>query len=161
MNHNKFFITWLHNAHAMEKDLIQTLNAHSYQADNYPEIQDKINKHLEQTEKHADIVEKILIDLGENTSGMKDTIAMAIGSMKGASTGAAEDKMIKNAISEYASEQMEIASYSALIVAAEQLGHNEIVTKLKGILKDEEQMAKWLEKNLPNTVKTFLKDHQE
>jgi ferritin-like metal-binding protein YciE len=161
MDHNKHFITWLHNAHAMETNLIQILESHEEQAEGHPNVREKIAEHLKQTRNHAEIVKRILEDMDEDTSAMKSTMGAVSGMAAGASTAVAEDRIIKNAIADYASEHMEIASYNALISAARELGHEDIIPDLEDILKDEEDMAKWLEANLPKAVITFLQEERD
>jgi ferritin-like metal-binding protein YciE len=156
MEHNEFFIAWLHNAHAMENKLIQVLEEHIDQATDFPEVSSVLEQHLEETKKHAGTVERILRDLGEDTSKVKDTMGNIMGMVTGSSTATAEDRVVKNSIADFAAEHMEIASYKALIAAAEELGHPEIASDLEDILEDEEEMAEWLDDNLPELVRMFL-----
>jgi ferritin-like metal-binding protein YciE len=158
MEHNTYFITWLHNAHAMETNLIKVLEAHEEQAEGYPDVRTKIAEHLKATKNHAEVVKRILEDMDEDTSTMKSAMGNVTGMATGASTAMAKDKLIKNAIADYAAEHMEIATYNGLITAARELGHEEIIPDLEDILKDEKEMADWLEKNLPNAVTMFLEE---
>jgi ferritin-like metal-binding protein YciE len=156
MTHNKLFISWLADAHGMEVELVKVLEAHLEQASDYPDVSAKIAEHLEQTKNHAEIVKGILNDLGEDTSAIKSTMGHLSGMLAGASTTMAGDRLVKNAISDFASEHMEIATYNALLEACKKFGHPEIAEKLEGILADEQEMAKWLEDNLPVAVGEVL-----
>lgn len=158
---NKIFVNWLQNAYAMETALVEVLEAHAKQAEDYPEVESKILDHLEETKSHAQRVKMILENLDEDTAVLKNVSANLSGMVTGASTALSADKLIKNSISDYAAEHMEIATYNALITAAEELGHPEVVKELELILKDEEDMAEWLETNLSKGVKMFLNNQSD
>jgi ferritin-like metal-binding protein YciE len=68
----------------------------------------------------------------------------------------ADDTLVKGALQDHSTEHMEIASYKALIVAADDLGHPEIAETCRGILRDEEAMAAWLDEQLPTIVRETL-----
>ena len=53
-------------------------------------------------------------------------------------------------------ENMEIASYRAIIEAADQLGESEVARVCRQIMADEERMAEWLRDNLPILVREFV-----
>jgi ferritin-like metal-binding protein YciE len=76
--------------------------------------------------------------------------------VQGMMMAAPDDSLIKFALQNYSAEHMEIASYKALIVAAEAAGLTQIATACQEILRDEEQMAAWLEENLPMVVRESL-----
>lgn len=71
------------------------------------------------------------------------------------STATAEDKMIKNSLADYATEHFEIASYRALIAAADAVGEEETARVCEEILKEEE-MAKWVNNEIPRLVKAYI-----
>lgn len=158
--HNKHFVTWLKNAYALENQLVEVLEAHAAQAADYPKVQEKIEAHLKETKVHAEKVGKCLEELGEDPSAVKTAMGKVMGVLAGAGTAMAEDAIIKNAIAEAASEQMEIATYNAIIVAASELGHPEIVKMCEEILAEEEAVAAWLDKNLPSLVTEFLEKQE-
>ncbi len=87
---------------------------------------------------------------------MKD----AIGKM--AATGQAvggmfnSDEVVKGAISGYVFENAEIASYTSLIAAAEQVGDAQGVRILSEIRDQEVAMAEWLLQHLPEVTQQFL-----
>jgi ferritin-like metal-binding protein YciE len=81
--------------------------------------------------------------------------------LQGMSTGAAEDELVKNALSDYAAEQFEVASYRSLIAAAEELGDQETVSACQENLREDEEMARWLEQQLPAVTQAFLRTKAE
>jgi ferritin-like metal-binding protein YciE len=152
-------IGWLNDAYSMEKGQVQVLENHVKDAENQPEIHRKLAEHLEKTRMHADFVKDCVERLGSSTSTMKTAMGNVAGFFQGRSTGASPDELVKNALADYASEHLEIASYRALIVAARALGEQHVVQVCEGILRDEEEMARWLEQNLPMVVQEYLGTH--
>jgi ferritin-like metal-binding protein YciE len=149
-------IGWLNDAYAMEKGLVQVLENHANDVKDRPEMYRMIAQHLEQTKMHAERVRDCVERLGGSTSSVKTAMGSISGFFQGRSTGASPDELVKNALSDYAAEHFEIASYRALIAAARALGENQVVQVCESILRDEEEMARWLEQNLPNVVQEYL-----
>lgn len=149
-------IGWLNDAYAMEKGLVQVLENHADDVKDRPEMYRKIAQHLEQTKMHAERVRECVERLGGSVSTVKTAMGAVSGFFQGRSTGASPDELVKNALSDYAAEHFEIASYRALITAARLLGENQVVQVCETILRDEQDMAHWLEQNLPNVVQEYL-----
>ncbi|HET9211661.1 MAG TPA: ferritin-like domain-containing protein [Thermoanaerobaculia bacterium] len=149
-------IGWLNDAYAMEKGLVQVLENHANDVKDRPEMYRKIAQHLEQTKMHAERVRECVERLGGSVSTVKTAMGAVSGFFQGRSTGASPDELVKNALSDYAAEHFEIASYRALITAARLLGENQVVQVCETILRDEQDMANWLEQSLPNVVQEYL-----
>nr|BBH87608.1 hypothetical protein KTC_23590 [Thermosporothrix sp. COM3] len=149
-------ISWLNDAYGMENALIQVLEHQVKDAKDYPQAQVKIQEHLEQTRQHAQMVKECVESLGGSTSAMKTGMAKLFGQMQAVSTGAARDEMVKNALADCAAEHFEIASYSALIEAAQAAGEPQVAQVCQRILRDEEEMARWLQQNLPAVVQQTM-----
>jgi ferritin-like metal-binding protein YciE len=149
-------LSWLNDAYAMEKGLVQVLENHAKDAKDHPEMHRKITEHLEKTKLHAERVEQCIARLGGSTSTLKTAMGTIAGFFQGRSTGAAPDELVKNGLSDYAAEHFEIASYRALIAGARALGLNDIVQVCEEILRDEEDMARWLDQQLPLMVQEYL-----
>jgi ferritin-like metal-binding protein YciE len=150
---NKLIVTWLTDAHAMETGIVEALEKQVAASADTPMVQAGIQRHLEATRGHVDTVAGLLEGLGEGTSGLKAGMASIGGKVQGMMMGMPEDSLIKFALDDYATEHMEIASYTALIVAAEDAGLTEVATACRRILRDEEEMAAWLADNLPMVVR--------
>jgi ferritin-like metal-binding protein YciE len=80
----------------------------------------------------------------------------AVGLLEGMSTGIFRDELVKNAISEYAMEHFEMASYSSLATAAEDAGLTDIARTCREIYGEEAEMADWLEVHIPELTRTHL-----
>ncbi|MDX2185865.1 MAG: ferritin-like domain-containing protein [Opitutaceae bacterium] len=156
MNNDKQLIAWLNDAYGMERSLAKVLENHVKDSEEYPELRTRLEQHLVETRRHADQVALCLERLGEKPSTTKAVIGSTMGAVQGAASGMFRDEIIKNLLSDYSAENMEIASYKSLVAAADELGHPEIARTCEGILRDEEEMADWLEQKIPMMTRTFL-----
>lgn len=151
-------LAWLNDAHALEKALIPVLKNHADDADRHPHVRERDLEHLKQTRRHVKQVKKCIEALGARPSASKKAIGRLAGVMNSVTTEPFDDEVIRNFLADYAAENLEIASYRALIVAAEEAGHPEIAEICSDILEDEEEMAEWLEQNLPYAVRETLEE---
>jgi ferritin-like metal-binding protein YciE len=149
-------VGWLNDAYALERNLENVLENHAKDAKDFPQVASGIRQHLEETRRHAELVKGLVERLGGSTSAVKTAMGKVSGLFAGMSTGVFPDELVKNALSDYAAEHFEIASYRGLIVAARALGENDVVRVCEQILRDEENMARWLEQNLPVLVQEHL-----
>ncbi|PXY31046.1 ferritin-like domain-containing protein [Prauserella muralis] len=149
-------ITWLNDAYAMEQALEETLRGHAKDAKDEPDVQARIEQHIEETRSQATAVRECIESLGGSVSGAKAAFATMFGSMQGLANKPMGDTMVKNAIADYAAEHFEIATYRALIDAANEVGEQEVSRRLTEILRQEEEMARFLEQKLPGAVKGAL-----
>jgi ferritin-like metal-binding protein YciE len=149
-------VAWLNDAHGMENALIQILEHQIKDAKDYPQVQAKLEQHLEQTRRHAQMVKDCVEMLGGKTSAVKTGMGALFGQMQALSTGAAKDEMMKNALADYAAESFEVASYTALVEAARALGEQQIAGVCQQILQEDAEMAHWLHQNLPSLVQQTL-----
>jgi rubrerythrin len=72
-------------------------------------------------------------------------MAAAKGPLHAVRGGGEQEKMLKNAKTEYFNEHEEIATYLAIEILAEKVGDRETAKLAKGIRREEERMAKFLE----------------
>lgn len=150
-------IAWLTDAHAMELSLAKVLENHAKDADRLPDIRARDEEHLAETQEHARKVERCLQLLGaDKPSSIKNAIGTVMGKMQGAMSGPFGDEIMKNALSDYAAEHMEIACYRSLIFAADELGESDVARICNEILAEEESMAQWLEQKLPDITRMAL-----
>jgi ferritin-like metal-binding protein YciE len=157
MDRNETLIGWLNDAHAMEQSITKVLENHAKDAKDHPQIQARIQQHLEETRRHAELVKGCVERLGGSTSAVKSGMATVMGTVQGMSTGLARDELVKNALQDYSTEYFEMACYKALIAAAQDVGDQETVSVCQQIIRDEEAMANWLDKQLPTVVQETLR----
>jgi ferritin-like metal-binding protein YciE len=161
-NGREHLLDWLRDAHAMEQAAIDILERQESRIESYPDMQRKVREHLETTRRQADRLEETISSLDGDTSLLKQSAARLMGNMSVLMNAAASDEIIKNAIADYTFEQFEIASYRALIAAAEELGETHVAQTCRENLREEEEMASWLENQLPEITRQFLeREHAE
>ncbi|CAA9579934.1 MAG: hypothetical protein AVDCRST_MAG87-3229 [uncultured Thermomicrobiales bacterium] len=153
MADQKLVVSWLNDAYALENGIAEALEKQVAVAADHPAVQSGIQRHLEATKRHAETVKTCLEQLGESPSGVKTTMATLGAKVHGLTMGAAKDDLVKFALNDYATEHMEIASYKAMIVAAQEIGQAEIAAACQGILSDEVAMAAWLDEQMPALVR--------
>ena len=161
MAQKETLLTWLNDAFAMEEGLVETLERQAAHAKENPEVATKIQEHVEQTKKHAELVKASIERLGGSVSTVKSALGNVMGVMQGMSTAATNDTLIKDALSSYAAEHFEIASYKAIKEAANMMEDSETVAMCESIIKEEQAMATWLDDQLPKTVQQFLQQEQD
>jgi len=159
MSSRKQLVAWLNEAHAMERCLVRVLEDHVKDANDFPEIQICLAQHVEETKGHASKLEQCLRILGESPSKSNGVTGSVTDALRTKTTCIFRDEIVKNLLSDYATEHMEIGSYIALTIAAEELGQFEIVDLCQEILEEEQEMAEWLEEQLPHVTRQAL--HRE
>lgn len=156
MNRRDFFLAWLNDAYAMENGLVPVLANHASDAKDFPLIQARDQEHLEQTRRHAEMVKGCIERRGGDVNSIKSGLGKVTGVVQGLSTGMAHDEVIKNCLSDFAAENFEVASYQALIAAAQDLGDQETATVCRQIMAEDADMANWILQNLPMALTQFL-----
>ncbi|WP_276809610.1 ferritin-like domain-containing protein [Castellaniella defragrans] len=149
-------LDWLRNAHAMEEQAEKMLTATAERLQHYPELRARIEQHVEETRQQALRVRQCIERLGGDTSAIKDITGKMMAMAQGLSGMFVSDEVVKASLASYAFEHMEIASYKALIAAAETCGDTETKRLCEQSLAEEEAMADWLAAHLPATVRQFL-----
>lgn len=150
------FIAWLNDAYSTEIALIPVLLNHAKDAREYPEIYERDMRHAEETRRQADDLKNLIERLGGKVSTAKTVLGKMLGAGQSISTEFFQDEITKNFLADYAAEHFEIASYKALIATAEQIGEHEAIPVLESILREEEEMARWIEEHLPMAVRIGL-----
>ena len=149
MAHNELVIAWLNDAHAMELGIAQVLERHIEEAKDHPAMHAGLQRHLEQTRRHAELVKSCVERMGGETSGLKTGMASVMGTVQGMTTKLAKDELIKNTLHDYGTEHFEIACYTSLIAAAENFGDQETAQVCREILRDDQTMADFLFPQIP------------
>jgi ferritin-like metal-binding protein YciE len=149
-------LDWLRDAHAMEEQAEKMLSSTAERLENYPELRNRIEQHIRETRHQAELVRGCITRLGGDTSVVKDATGKIMAMAQGMSGMFVSDEVVKASLASYAFEHMEIASYRALIAAAEACGDMQTKQVCEQILIEEEAMANWLAEHLPATVQKFL-----
>jgi ferritin-like metal-binding protein YciE len=154
-------IAWLRDAHAMERATIDNIDRLLERMKSYPEFVARYRTHLEESREQLTRVDRALETLGADNSAMKDLATRLTGWGEAFVTAAADDEAVKHCLAAYGYENFEAASYISLIAAAEACGEPEIAAELQLSLREEEEMARWLETFIPTVTLSFLVDEGE
>ena len=152
-------VQYLNEAYGKERELETALQAHIAMTTK-PPYKKRLQQHLRETKAHAKALERRIKKLGGGgAKGLETAIGKAMAVAKGplhmVRGGGEQEKMLKNAKTEYFNEHEEIATYLAIETLAKKVGDKETARLARGIRREEERMAKFLEgqiKSLTNAV---------
>ena len=158
-------VQYLNEAYGKEKQLETALEAHIAMTTRAP-YKKKLQEHLRETKSHAREVERRIKQLGGATDG--DGVASAANIMQTAANKAAalaagplhavrgtgeQEKLLKNAKTEFQDEAEEIATYMAIETLAAAVGDKDTAALAKRIRRDEERMQNFLARLIPTLTK--------
>jgi ferritin-like metal-binding protein YciE len=153
-------VQYLSEAYGKERELETALEAHIGMTTRMP-YRKRLRQHLTETKRHAKGLERRIKALGGGGQTLQTLVGKAMAAGKGplhAVRGSGEEeKMLKNAKTEYFNEHEEIATYLAIEVLAEKVGDKETAKLARQIRREEERMARFLEgqiKSLSRAVAT-------
>jgi ferritin-like metal-binding protein YciE len=140
-------VQYLSEAFGKERELEAALQAHIAMTTKAP-YKKRLKQHLKETKGHAKQLQRRIKQLGGGTQTAQSVVGKVTAAAKGplhAVRGSGEqEKMLKNAKTEYFNEHEEIATYLAIEALAEKVGDRETAKLAKGIRREEERMAKFL-----------------
>jgi ferritin-like metal-binding protein YciE len=168
-------VQYLNEAYGAEQRLEVALQAHIETAARAT-YKKRLREHLTETKRHAREVSKRIKQLGGEVeaidlpgpdalggvaqtamAGVQRVAALAQGSLHVLRGTGEEEKQLKNAKTEYASEAEEIATYSAILTVAEALGDRDTAKLARAILREEERMRSFLDKEIPRMARAVVK----
>lgn len=150
------YLAWLRDAHAMEEQALTMMRGMLSRLENYADLRARIERHVEETERHVSSLDQLLEGCGSGGSMMKDAMGRITATGQAVSGIFTSDEVVKGGMASYTFEHMEIAAYKVLIAAARQLDDQAAVDVFETILAEEEAMADWLLDHLEPTTRTFL-----
>ena len=169
-------VQYLNEAYGKEKELETALEAHIAMTTRAP-YRKRLREHLTETKRHAREVERRVKQLG----GVPEVLALpgpdalskgagaavelgsrAVAAAKGplhAIRGTGEqEKMLKNAKTEYFEEHEEIATYQAIETLASSVGDTATAQLARAIRREEERMASFLARLIPTLTKAVVQE---
>jgi ferritin-like metal-binding protein YciE len=149
-------IAWLNDALAMENALAAVLQHRIKDAKDFPAIEKIDREHLAETLQHADLVKQCIARLGAKPSTVKSLFGTVFGMMQAPMTGPFKDEVVKNCLVDHAAEQFEVASYAALIAAANEIGDAETAAICTQIMAQDQAMAERIMASIPDVVAAHL-----
>jgi ferritin-like metal-binding protein YciE len=167
-------VQYLNEAYGKERELETALQAHIGMTTR-PPYKKRLQQHLKETKGHARAVERRIKQLGgkaeatpapgavgEVASAATTVASKAVSAAKGplhAIRGTGEnEKMLKNAKTEYWNEHEEIATYTAIETLAESVGDRDTAKLARDIRREEERMAKFLQSQIPALSKGVVRE---
>jgi ferritin-like metal-binding protein YciE len=141
-------VQYLSEAYGKERELESALEVHIAMTTKAP-YKKRLKQHLKETKSHAKQVQRRIKQLGGGTQTAQAVVGKVTAAAKGplhALRGSGEqEKMLKNAKTQYFNEHEEIATYLSIETLAGKVGDRETAQLARGIRREEERMAKFLE----------------
>ena len=141
-------IQYLSEAYGKERELEVALQA-DISMTSKPPYKKRLQEHLRETKAHAKALERRIKKLGGGGQTIQSLVGKATAVAKGPLhmlRGSGEqEKLLKNAKTQFTAEQEEISTYLAIEVFATKVGDSDTAKLARDIRKDEERMAKFLE----------------
>lgn len=170
-------IQYLNEAYGKERELETSLEAHIAMTTR-PPYKKRLREHLKETKGHARQLKTRIRELGGKaeagpisagptpvvdaastlTSVASKAVAAAQGPLHAIRGTGESERMLKNAKSQFHNEAEEIATYSGIEALAGAVNDKETVKLARGIRREEERMAKFLEKQIPQLAKAVAKE---
>ena len=157
----------LNEAYTKEKQLETALQAH-VQVTTRDDYAKRLKDHLKETKSHATQVSRRIKQLGGNPETVSlpgpegltkaaESVSDVVGKAKAAAQGplhavrgsGEQDKMLRNARTEYQEEAHEIATYTVIESLATAVGDTQTAKLAREILRQEERMQQFLAGLLP------------
>src|SRR4051794_25272384 len=132
------YITGLRNQHAVENQAIELLERQVGRLENYPEMEDRMRRHIEESREQARRLEDLLSQYDTSHSSLKDAAMSLMGNMAALGHSTASDEVMKNTLANFAFEHYEIASYKSLLTLADLAGHTSGRSALEMSLREEQ-----------------------
>jgi ferritin-like metal-binding protein YciE len=153
-------VQYLNEAYGKEKELEAALEAHIGMTTRAP-YKRRLQQHLRETKDHARRVERRIKQLGGDPQTLQRLTGQATAALKGpvhALRGSSEDeRLLKNAKTEYSEEAEEIATYAAIEAFAEGVSDTETEKLARAIKREEERMASYLERLIPQLTRAVVR----
>lgn len=152
----EFYLEGLRNQHAVETQVIGTVQNQLPRMAAYPDLHAQMQKEHSQSTEQAARLDRLMERHGTSASKVKEVVTGAVGTVAGFVHLTASDEVVKNVLSAIGYKAYEIASYKALIAAAEIAGFTEDKAVLETSMKEEMAMGDWLGEHLPGIVGQYL-----
>ena len=152
----ELLMQWLRDAHAMEKQAIESIENQISRLENYPQMQSWARDHVEASQRQREMVRGCIERRGGDVSKLKDMAMTIMGNIQEATSFFTSDEVLKNAITDHGFKQYEIASYTSLRSAAEAVADPETARGCESIIKEEDELARRLLSILPDDTRAYM-----
>ena len=162
-------VQWLNEAHVKEAELEADLGAHIKLTKKAP-YKKRLQQHLKETREHKRSVARRVKQLGGTPAAVNAPVPNVVGEAAGKAVAGVKGQVgaaralvtsqpethLRNAQEELREEHVEIAMYTRIEALAEQVDDSDTAKLARGIRRDEERMAKFLDAELPRLVKELV-----
>lgn len=152
----EIYVTALKNTHALEMHALQIMERQVERLKHYPEMEEALRRHIEETHGQRSRLEEALQSLGDSPSAIKEGILGFIGNMAALGHAPAQDEILKNAYANHAFENFEIAAYESLLTIGEAAGQGAGLTGFRQSLQEEEAMARRVRDLIGPTTRRYV-----
>lgn len=146
------YLDWLRDAHAMEKHAESLLQAATLRLEDFPLLQARMKQYTQQTCEQQQQVKEVLKRYDSNWSALKEALGRMSAVGQAASDMLRGEEGVRIAVSSYVFCNYKVATYTALLAAAQQAADSKGIKTFQLILQDEIQMADWLLHQLPDVA---------
>jgi ferritin-like metal-binding protein YciE len=150
------YVVGLRNQHAVENQAIELLERQVGRLENYPEMAERMRRHIEESREQARRLEDLLAQFDTSHSTLKDTMMSLVGNLAALGHGMTPDEVLKNTFANFAFEHYEIASYTSLLTLAEVAGQTAGRSALETSLREEKDMAAWIAEHIDATTRRYV-----
>ena len=145
------------DAHAMEKQAIESVENQIARLKNYPELRNWAQEHVEASEHHRELIKQCIQRRGGSTSTLKNVTMAVMGKIQEISGAVMADEVLKNVIGDFSFKHYQIASYKSLIAAAEAANDPDTKQVCEGILATYQQQADRLSPYIGQVTHEFIR----
>ncbi len=164
-------LQYLEELHALEGSLVSTLTAHIAMTPR-SEYRDLLERHRYETRTQVQRIEQRLVEFGQSSSllhvvygtaqdAVGQGVSLVLAPLNLLRGTGGEEKLLKNAKDEVASEALEIASYDALEAVAEAVGDAKTAVLAREHRTQEELMLKDLRALIPGLARDVVEAEVE
>lgn len=159
MSDRDLLLAWLNDAHAMEKSAIEMFERHVQDADGHPDVQEMFREFRTMSERKASRLQASIEGRGASLSKVKTAGAMLAGMVEGMMNRPFRDTLVKDFLVQAAGTHFAVASYRALVQAAERAGERETAAMCNEFVEEGLAAARRLEDAQRRVVDATLGGH--
>lgn len=150
------YVTALQNTHALEMQALQIMQRQIERLEHYPEMEQALRAHVEETHRQRDRLEEALQAIGEKPSAVKEGVLGFMGNVMALGHTPATDEILKNSFANSAFENYEAAAYQALLMFTEAAGQTRFSSAFQQSLNEELAMAQRVSDLIPSTTRRYI-----
>ena len=153
---DELLVSHLRDVHALERQSLQLLQTAAEAVCDDEQLSGSYREHLEQTEKHEQLVVERLEAHEMKPSAVRDLHLRSAKAGLNELSAKPPDVEAKMALNLFAVEALEIAGYELLIRVAERSGDDETAEAARKILDEERQAAQSVQEGFARAVEVML-----